>query len=102
MQPSVAAAHSVMVSTHTFGSGLNDRLGRIWRYVPILQKSVSVHLRQRGFIIVNEDDTGSCLTHKAARNASRNVDSAVSKDGAKCPPVSAECAQAAPSRTEGP
>ena len=79
MQPSVAAAHSVMVSTHTFGSGLHDRLGRIWRSVPICRRSVSVHLRQRGFIIVNEDDTGSCLTHKAARNASPNVDSAVSK-----------------------
>jgi len=34
-EPSVAGAHSVIVSTHTFGCGLHDRLGRIWRCVPI-------------------------------------------------------------------
>jgi hypothetical protein len=72
MQPSVAGAHSAMVSTRTFGSDLHARLRRIWRCGLIRRRSASVHLRQRGFIIVNEDDTGSCLTHKAARNPSPN------------------------------
>jgi hypothetical protein len=72
MQPSVAGAHSAMVSTSTFGSDLHARLRRIWRCGLIRRRSASVHLRQRGFIIVNEDDTGSCLTHKAARNPSPN------------------------------